>query len=126
MTAVSQSLFGAAGGVVSTAHDVAAFYRGLLTGRLLPPRLLRLMTATVPRAPGLSYGLGIFRVPTPCGPAYGHNGALPGYSSLALSSRDGRPPGGAARELDHRCRDGRGAPRAQAAYDRLAQTAVCG
>jgi D-alanyl-D-alanine carboxypeptidase len=125
VTAVSQSLFGAAGGVVSTAHDVAAFYRGLLTGRLLPPRLLRLMTATVPRAPGLAYGLGILRVPTPCGPVYGHTGALPGYSSLALSSRTA---GRQAVLLVNSVTDAEtvGSPRAQAAYDRLAQTAVCG
>lgn len=125
VTAVSQSLFGAAGGAVSTAHDVASFYRGLLAGRLLPPRLLRLMTATVPRAPGVSYGLGILRVPTPCRPAYGHTGALPGYSSLALSSRTA---GRQAVLLVNSITDAEtvGSARAQAAYDRLAQTAVCG
>jgi hypothetical protein len=90
VTAISQSVFGAAGGLVSTAADVGRFYRGLLTGRLLPPRLLRVMIATVPRAPGLAYGDGIFRIPTPCGAAYGHDGSLPGYASLALTSRRAR------------------------------------
>jgi D-alanyl-D-alanine carboxypeptidase len=125
VTAVSQSLFGSAGGVVSTARDVAAFYRGLLRGELLPPRLLRLMTATVPRAPGLAYGLGILRVPAPCGAMYGHTGALPGYSSLALSSRTADRQ---AVLLVNSVTDAEtvGNPRAQAAYDRLAQTAVCG
>ena len=90
VTAISQSVFGAAGGRVSTADDVGRFYRGLLTGRLLRPRLLRTMTATIPRAPGLAYALGIFRIPTPCRAAYGDDGELPGYASLALTSRRGR------------------------------------
>jgi D-alanyl-D-alanine carboxypeptidase len=125
VTPVSQSLFGAAGGLVSTAGDVARFYRGLLGGRLLPPRLLRAMTATVPRAPGLAYGLGIARFATPCGPRIGHNGAVPGYASLVLNDARGRRQ---AVILVNAITDQEtvGGPAAQAAYARLVATAVCG
>jgi D-alanyl-D-alanine carboxypeptidase len=125
VTPISQSLFFTAGGVVSTAHDVAAFYHGLLTGKLLPPRLLQTMTATVPRAPGLAYGLGIFSIPTPCGTAYGHDGALPGYKSLALAGRDARRQ---AVVLVNSITEAEtvGGPAAQAAYNRLIATALCG
>jgi D-alanyl-D-alanine carboxypeptidase len=124
-TPISQSLFGAAGGIVSTGPDVAKFYRALLSGRLLPPRLLRMMTATVPRTPGLEYGLGLAAFPTPCGTVYGHNGAVPGYYSLALNSRDGRRQ---AVVLVNSITEQEtvGDARAQAAYNRLVGTAVCG
>jgi len=125
VTAVSQSAFGAAGGLVSTAGDVARFYRGLLGGELLPARLLRAMTATVPRGPGLGYGLGIARFATPCGPRIGHDGAVPGYASLALNDARGRRQ---AVILVNTITDQEtvGGPAAQAAYARLVATAVCG
>ena len=54
----------AAGAVVSTAADVATFYRALLDGRLLPASLLREMQTTVDEGRntdfrGQRYGLGI-------------------------------------------------------------------
>lgn len=83
----------AAGAIVSTAGDVTAFYRALLTGRVIPPALLRAMLATVPDPggdfAGQGYGLGIVRFPTRCGVAWGHNGDAPGYVVYALTSRDG-------------------------------------
>ena len=90
-----------------------------------PSQVRAVWRISVPRAPGLSYGLGIFRVPTPCGPAYGHNGALPGYYSLALNSRDGSRQ---AVLLVNSITEAEtvGDARAQAAFNRLAQTAVCG
>jgi D-alanyl-D-alanine carboxypeptidase len=42
----------AAGAVVSTADDIARFYRGLLGGRLLPPAFVRLMPRRPPAARG--------------------------------------------------------------------------
>jgi len=36
------------------------------------------------------YGLGIERLVTPCGIAWGHGGNMPGYNVAALSSTDGR------------------------------------
>jgi D-alanyl-D-alanine carboxypeptidase len=83
----------AAGAIVSTAADVATFYRALLAGRVVAPRLLSAMLATVadakPDVPGQRYGLGIVRFPTSCGVAWGHNGDTPGYLVFALTSRDG-------------------------------------
>jgi D-alanyl-D-alanine carboxypeptidase len=83
----------AAGAIVSTAADIARYYRSLLTGRVVPRALLRTMLTTLPDPngdfPGQGYGLGIARFPTPCGVAWGHNGDTPGYVVYALSSRDG-------------------------------------
>jgi D-alanyl-D-alanine carboxypeptidase len=83
----------AAGAIVSTADDVATFYRALLSGRVVPPRMLSAMLGTVadthPDVPGQRYGLGIVRFPTRCGAAWGHNGDTAGYLVFALTSRDG-------------------------------------
>jgi D-alanyl-D-alanine carboxypeptidase len=83
----------AAGAIVSTAGDIAAFYRALLAGDVVSPALLHAMLTTVrdtsPDLPGQRYGLGIVRFPTRCGVAWGHNGDTPGYVVYALSSRDG-------------------------------------
>lgn len=93
VSVLSPSVGWAAGAIASTADDVARFYRALLRGRLLRPRLLRGMLATV-EAPelgaGVRYGLGLARVPLPCGAAWGHAGGTPGYGTWALSSKDGR------------------------------------
>jgi D-alanyl-D-alanine carboxypeptidase len=83
----------AAGAIVSTADDVARFYRALLGGRLLRPDLLRAMETTADArslAPGVRYGLGLARVTMPCGVAWGHAGGIAGYGTWALSSKDGR------------------------------------
>jgi D-alanyl-D-alanine carboxypeptidase len=83
----STSWAGASGALVSTARDLARFYRALLTGRVLAaPQLAAMKT-------GDPYGLGLYRVPTGCGEAWGHNGALPGYFSNAFSSDDGSHAG---------------------------------
>jgi D-alanyl-D-alanine carboxypeptidase len=76
----------AAGGLVSTVADVATFYTALLAGRLLEPELLD----TMQQAESPTYGLGMLRGRTPCGPVLGHEGALPGFGILALASPDGR------------------------------------
>lgn len=89
ITRVSPSWAWAAGAVVSTAADLARFYTALLTGRLLPPPLLHQMLTTVPAGHGVGYGLGILSLPTPCGTAWGHNGAFPGYYSNAFTTRAG-------------------------------------
>jgi D-alanyl-D-alanine carboxypeptidase len=94
-TGLSPSLSPASGAIISTADDVADFYRALLTGHLVKPRLLRAMKKTRRAAspvdiPGQQYGLGLMRFPTPCGISWGHNGVLPGYFNVALSSADGR------------------------------------
>ncbi len=89
ITTLSGSWAWAAGAIASTADDVANFYRALLTGKLLPHAQLQAMEHTVV-AGGSDYGLGLLEVTTPCGSAWGHNGAVPGYMTFALSSKNGQ------------------------------------
>jgi D-alanyl-D-alanine carboxypeptidase len=78
-----------AGAIISTLDDVADFHRALFSGRLLAPDKQRELQATVPAAPGLDYGLGVFKLQTPCGLAWGHDGGTPSAVSISLSSPDG-------------------------------------
>lgn len=84
----------ASGALVSTGADVARFFRGLLSGRVLAPHLLRAMRRGRVEEhadfPGQRYGLGLMSFPTRCGLAWGHNGDIPGYVTYAFSTRDGR------------------------------------
>ena len=81
----------AAGALVSTAADTATFYRQLLAGRLLSPRMMRAMQTTHAQervdVPGQRYGLGLMSFPTPCGVAWGHSGSFPGYYLYNYTSR---------------------------------------
>jgi D-alanyl-D-alanine carboxypeptidase len=82
---------GAAGAMVSTASDLARFYRGLLSGHLLAPAQLREMKTTVYVAErNGGYGLGLYYLNTPCGTVWGHSGSFPGYNSVAYQDRSGR------------------------------------
>jgi D-alanyl-D-alanine carboxypeptidase len=92
VTEFSPSITGAGGAIVSTVRDVARFYRALLRGRLMRPRLLRAMKRTLPIDSDVPsrYGLGLVRYPTPCGKAWGHSGAFPGYLTYAFSSENGK------------------------------------
>jgi D-alanyl-D-alanine carboxypeptidase len=84
--------------MVSTADDLARFYRALLDGRLLRPDLLSAMKTTVAMGPpGESYGLGLWRTRSmglspanklACGSVWGHNGDFPGYVTNAFASED--------------------------------------
>ena len=124
VTPVSQSLGWAAGGAVSSAGDVARFYRALLGGRILPQRLLHEMRQTVPLGPGVGYGLGIIRVASPCGPLLGHDGSFAGYLSDTLSSAGGRHQ--MVLLFDQNTFDDTaGPPAAQEAARRVIQTAAC-
>jgi D-alanyl-D-alanine carboxypeptidase len=89
-TRLSPSWAWTAGGVVSDANDLARFYRALLDGRVLTAGSLAEMKTFVSTGSGLRYGLGLFRIETPCGPAFGHDGDFPGFRSIVLSSEDGR------------------------------------
>jgi D-alanyl-D-alanine carboxypeptidase len=93
VTVGSPSVQWAAGALVSNADDLARFFRALLGGRLLRPDLMQLMRTTV-AAPQLGprnvYGLGLQKVPTPCGALWGHTGGSPGYTADALNSKTGR------------------------------------
>jgi D-alanyl-D-alanine carboxypeptidase len=95
VTIFSPSLFWAGGAMVSTARDIAHFYRALLRGRVLGHDLLQTMltidrVALDPSGSGSGFGLGIQREGHfPCGEAWGHDGDLPGYQAYAWSRLDG-------------------------------------
>jgi D-alanyl-D-alanine carboxypeptidase len=77
------------GGIISTAGDVATFFRALMSGKVIRNELLSEMTHTVRTDdPGLRIGLGIFRKRFSCGVAWGHGGDL-GYSVDVAVARDG-------------------------------------
>ncbi|GAA3796091.1 serine hydrolase domain-containing protein [Streptomyces phyllanthi] len=83
-----------AGSIVSTTDDLNRFYRALLGGRLIGAAALDEMLTTVTLAFGearMDYGLGIYPLDLPgCGRFWGHDGAVFGAGTIALSSRDGR------------------------------------
>ncbi|MEU7113098.1 serine hydrolase domain-containing protein [Streptomyces sp. NPDC046182] len=89
---------GTAGALVSTTSDLNDFYRTLLSGRLLGAAELRAMKTTVPayetqpgEEPLMRYGLGIYTLMMPSGGWYwGHDGAVFGAGTWALSTEDGR------------------------------------
>src|SRR3954451_9868085 len=129
----SPSVVWAAGALVSNGDDLARFFRALLGGRLLAPAELRAMETIAGSTSLFSYGLGLEKVPTACGAVWGHTGAMPGYSTSALSSRDGTRQVvvlvngthalGAASSNGFR---GFGPPdRAGHAIDRVVETAYC-
>jgi D-alanyl-D-alanine carboxypeptidase len=98
VTALSPTLLGAAGAIVSNAEDVAHFYRALLDGELLGRAELAEMKTIDPAATGGTadagalgggWGLGLLREDFPCGEAWGHDGENPGYMTAAWSSDDG-------------------------------------
>ncbi|WMD03002.1 serine hydrolase [Streptomyces sp. FXY-T5] len=79
-----------AGSVVSTTDDLNRFYRALLGGKLVGKASLDEMTRTVPVS-GVDYGLGIYSLELRgCGRFWGHDGAVFGAGTIALSSRDGK------------------------------------
>ncbi|GAA2769241.1 serine hydrolase domain-containing protein [Streptomyces indiaensis] len=79
-----------AGAVVSTTDDLNRFYRALLGGKLVGKASLDEMTRTVPVS-GIDYGLGIYSLELRgCGRFWGHDGAVFGAGTIALSSRDGK------------------------------------
>ena len=90
-TVLNPSVAWAAGALVSNLGDLEHFFRALLGGRLLPPRLLTAMTTPVPTGqPGFGYGLGLIVIDTPAGRLLGHDGAIPGFLNIVLSTEDGR------------------------------------
>ena len=120
VTLVSPSYTWTAGAIVSTASDIARFYRALLGGRLLPPDLLQAMETFED-----DYGLGLFHVKLPCGEIVGHDGALAAYLTLAFNSTDGKRQFVVlANSLTFD--DQVGGKQAQRALGRLLQTAACG
>jgi D-alanyl-D-alanine carboxypeptidase len=90
-TVYNPSLAWGAGNLVSDLGDLTRFFRALLGGRLLPPRLLAEMRTPVPTgAPGFGYSLGLTVIDTPAGRLVGHDGAIPGFLNIILNTQDGR------------------------------------
>jgi len=117
-TTLSPSIFWTAGGMVSTATDLARFHQALFTGRLLRPAQQRELKSLVP---GTGYGMGVARWDTPCGTAWGHNGSFPGYYSVSLTSPDGSRQAVIALNTDRILSD-----QAYADLDAALSTAFCG
>lgn len=69
------------GAMISTALDVSRFFRGLLTGNLLPPPLRERMMTVVPDdpPPRFAYGLGLIADALPAETLWGHSGGGFGY-----------------------------------------------
>ncbi len=122
MSVFSQSSAWAAGAIVSTADDLATFYRALLRGRLLRRDLLRAMETTVPVAAdphrGAS-GLGLYETGLPCGRVWGHEGTAFGYKTIAYASKD------ATRQIILMINDSPPSPVVANALQQLVDAAYC-
>src|SRR5204862_5375433 len=94
-TLLNPSAADASGGVVSTTTDVTRFWQALQHGQLLgPSQMAQMHDTTLAETfqdiiPGLSYGLGIFWIPSRCGGFWAHPGDLPGVSTYSGASTDG-------------------------------------
>ncbi|MGE3742630.1 MAG: serine hydrolase domain-containing protein [Geminicoccaceae bacterium] len=83
-TGVNHSFATAAGGVVSTAEDVAAWIRALVGGRVLGAKYQRIWRdSPKPADGGLDYGYGINRLRWGGNTLYLHGGETAGYNSEA-------------------------------------------
>jgi D-alanyl-D-alanine carboxypeptidase len=87
----------AAGAAVSNLENLTRFFRTLLSGGFLPPRLVSQLLSTVGVPPASvplplldRYGLGVAELDTPSGRLVGHAGGIPGFLSMTLSTTDGR------------------------------------
>jgi D-alanyl-D-alanine carboxypeptidase len=93
VTSTDMSYNWAGSGVISTAADVATFFRALLGRRLLPDELLEKMKSnlTEPFGAGVAvgYGLGLMKLRTNCGPSWGHTGLLFGFQTTASTLSGG-------------------------------------
>jgi D-alanyl-D-alanine carboxypeptidase len=101
LTGQSPTIAWSSGAVVSTPGDLDKFFRALMSGRVLPPRLLREMKRATPGSQNGphpfygggtgAYGLGLvhYTWSSACG-VWGHTGDFPGYHTLALVSGDGK------------------------------------
>jgi D-alanyl-D-alanine carboxypeptidase len=126
VTGLSPSLAPGSGAIISTALDVADFYRALLSGKLLKPEQMTAMKTVVSLrtgkvvASGAGDGLGIARPPFSC-VGWTHAGELPGYEVFAISSADGRRQTVLMMNQDRST----AAKRAVALFDKLSEKAFC-
>jgi D-alanyl-D-alanine carboxypeptidase len=88
LSVMNPSVFGAAGEIVSTTHDLNRFFAALLDGTLVRRDLLDLME-TPP--PGSTYGLGLRQRTLDCGvTAYGNDGDALVYLTYSFTTADRR------------------------------------
>ena len=85
-TGVNHSIVAAAGGVISTAYDLATWIKALVAGRVLDPayqrRWLDSLKPEDPSKPeGQKYGYGIAQLSWGPNTIYFHGGETPGYNS---------------------------------------------
>jgi D-alanyl-D-alanine carboxypeptidase len=93
VTELNPTVAGPAGGMISSAADLARFFGALVGGRLLPPAELREMMTTrdTGGAYDRAYGLGLERKTLPCGGVYwGHDGDMLGFATATGVTTDGR------------------------------------
>ncbi|MEU0406702.1 serine hydrolase domain-containing protein [Streptomyces griseorubiginosus] len=93
VTRLNPSLASSAGEMISDSADLDRFYSALLKGRLLPPKQLKEMkaTVTVEGIPNAGYGLGLIDRKLSCGVhVWGHDGGIHGSNSVAVTTADGR------------------------------------
>lgn len=91
VTEQNVSLDWAAGEMISTTHDLQAFFDALLSGDLISEESLAQMRTTVPMVMGFHYGLGLERFDLPCGgQLWGHGGQLLCYVTYAYQRDDSR------------------------------------
>lgn len=83
---ISASVPAAAGGLVATADDLAAWMRGLVSGRLLDKASLEAMRTPPPDPPGTPpaarYGLGLYLWTVRGASMIGHTGQIDGFASM--------------------------------------------
>ncbi|MED7954702.1 serine hydrolase domain-containing protein [Streptomyces sp. BE303] len=93
VTRYNTTVVDAAGNGISTTADLNRFHAALFGGKLLRPAQLAALTDTVETStPEMRYGLGVFRIDLGpgCEAAWGHDGGLPGWSTLLVGTGDGR------------------------------------
>jgi D-alanyl-D-alanine carboxypeptidase len=87
----------ASGALISTANDLTRFIRAYANGKLITKAIRTEQRSFVPGAAGEppgpgqnAGGLALYRYRTDCGMVLGHTGNFPGYTTLMVSTPNGR------------------------------------
>lgn len=89
VTGFEPGVWNTAGGVVSSGRDMNTFVRALVGGDLLEPASLAQMQKVQDVDAAGPYGLGLMRMDTDCGHAWGHTGQIAGYTTLTVTNPAG-------------------------------------
>ena len=90
-TEIDPTFAGAAGSLVSTTADLAAFVRALAQGRLVSAEYRDAMVTPFQQVAKWQYGLGVETFRAGCYVPYvGHAGAVPGFGTFVATTTDGR------------------------------------